>query len=484
MKLVKDYYLYVCIAIFALVLRLINLASPKAFIMDEAYYVPDSISLLKNGYEAKIASGLSKDQVLNKVLDNDYSFFDLSGYGATHPPLGKMMISIGMIFFGTSNPVGWRLASVIAGTVIVIATMALAYIVFRNKSISLIAGAMVAIDPMAIAMSKTAHLDIFLAMFAIVGFTFLAVYVKNRLDNISYPIFKSVWLFLGFVSLGLATAVKWSGLYFVFFGIIVFVGFNLYISLKHPKTINIIKLSIEVTLLGFVSLLVYLLSWIPWLFTIGKNINPIISLQSLLGKHVALYYANVNLTEKHNYNSNAFEWVLQAKPTLLYYKEVTDSSIISVSSLPNLLLWVGSIVALVVTVIFLVRRVINNKIVYIIFAAILAGWLPWMISYGRTIFQFYTVVFEPYLYILLAFVLYVAWIKVNMREKKINILRMFLLIFIFVSVVFSFRVYSGSVGIEESKSNGSYSIFTQWQHFTKDAHIYDINQMPEETIKQ
>lgn len=477
MSFVKNYYLFFCVIVFGFVLRIVNLSFPYNFQMDESYYVPDSVSVKENGYEVKWydfnekftpeeSSGLAQNIINGNAAPFSYDFF------ASHPPLGKMLISLGMFIFGTDSTFGWRFSSVVFGTLIIAVAMMLAYIVFKSKTVALIAGSLIAVDPMSIAMSRIAHLDIFVTFFVILSVLFVTFFVRSILEGKT----KNMHLFLAAVSLGLASAVKWSGVYyFVFFMAAVFV-FEIFYERKTNKIFSVL---IKYVTAGLIFISVYVSSWTLWIVSFGMKENTIFNAYGVLfQKHVNLLNSHSNLSPLHNYNSNAYEWFLQSRPTLLFFDKVDDSHVQFVSSMPNIIFWVLSIVAFVA---FIILTIVKKQVLWsVLIVAVAAGWVPWMIYFGRTVFQFYTIIFQPYLYIVLAFMLYTVFVSLN---NKFKIMKLFLMVVVMFGFIFSFIMYTGAVGLKVPKDNSSYAAFSLWQDFNEKYGLYDVSQSPQEEYK-
>src|SRR5262249_5539321 len=112
----KDLVLLLLIVILGGMVRVWRLDTPGSFIMDE-FYASDACH-----YFGGPSSVCFVDQELTRV----------------HPPLGKWLIGSGIAFLGF-RPVGWRIASVIAGTLTIFAVYLLA-----RKSLESTLGATIA----------------------------------------------------------------------------------------------------------------------------------------------------------------------------------------------------------------------------------------------------------------------------------------------------------------------------------------------------
>lgn len=160
------------------------------------------------------------------------------GYGlVVHPPLGKQLIALSEWMFGY-NPFGWRFASAIAGIICIILIIRVARRLTGSTLLGGIAGVLLICDGVSHVMARTALLDVFQEMFVLGAFATLLcdrAQVRKRLAAAAAglggaPGADTPWgIKLGFrwwrfatgVLLGCATAVKWSGIYWIaFFGVL------------------------------------------------------------------------------------------------------------------------------------------------------------------------------------------------------------------------------------------------------------------------
>ena len=145
-----------------------------------------------------------------------------------HPPLGKWLIAAGEQLFGM-NSFGWRFASLIFGTLLILVTIRLVRRVSSSTLIGGIAGLLLTFDGLEFVMSRTALLDIFLAFFLVAAVACLAAdrdWFRNRLAGSSRaPRAADLggrfgpaaglrpWRIAAGICFGLALGTKWNALY-------------------------------------------------------------------------------------------------------------------------------------------------------------------------------------------------------------------------------------------------------------------------------
>ncbi|MCS7136755.1 MAG: glycosyltransferase family 39 protein [Candidatus Caldarchaeum sp.] len=134
-------------------LRLYKIDVPNRLIGDEVYYVPAARSILGQN-----EAGVPQDIRMG------------------HPPLGKMMIALGIAHFG-DNPFGWRIPSAVAGTLMI----PIVYLVAKRlaggrqelKNMSYLASFAIGFETLSFYFARVARIDIFMMFFFLVGVYFL-----------------------------------------------------------------------------------------------------------------------------------------------------------------------------------------------------------------------------------------------------------------------------------------------------------------------
>ncbi|GHF19342.1 dolichyl-phosphate-mannose--protein mannosyltransferase [Pseudolysinimonas yzui] len=408
--------------------RLIGLGHPGSLVFDETYYVKDAYTLSQLGYEGSWPAD----------ANTAFNAGDPSGYlsGASfvaHPPVGKWIIAAGMALFGADDPFGWRVSVAIVGILLVVLTMGVAHLLFARPLLTVIAGGLLAIDGNAIVLSRVALLDTMLAFFALLGVLFVVLdrgFAKRRLaahvaargtTGWGPALFWRPWLLAASIAFGLATGVKWSGLYFLaIFGVYVVVGELLLrrqAGIEFWATGGILKQA-PVTFLLLVPLAaaVYLVSWTGWFVTDGGYHRHWVegggeawtgglawvptAFQNWWHYEAAVYTYHVGESSPHGYQSNPLTWLFLVRPTSMFYQGFSDGSVQTILDIANPLIWWAATAAAFWLVVRVVQRLRRREPVAteaLILTGIAAGYLPWLLYLHRTVFSFYTIAFEPYL---------------------------------------------------------------------------------------
>lgn len=466
--------------------RLWNLGSPRALVFDETFYVKDAWTLFNLGYEGRWPA--DADTLFNAGQVN--SFLAEPSF-VVHPPLGKWMIGLGMALVGPENPVGWRISTAIVGILAVILLMLIAKKLFKSNLLAVIAGFLFAIDGNAIVMSRVALLDNSVMFFTLLGFgailmdrDWAAVRLSawlERKDALGKSpswgpgLWWRPWLVAAGVALGAASAVKWNGLYFL----AAFAIYTLAVDAVARRragipfwfTAAVFKQGpITFLLMVPVAVATYFASWTGYFVTDNGYsrtfadqpgaawTGPLAwvphSLQSWWHFEAAVYQYNIHEMRPHSYQANPLTWLFMIRPTSMYYQASTagQNGCTSggygcgswITGVANPLIWWAAAAA----VFYLTYRLVRYREwkVGLILAGVAAGYLPWLLYINRTIFQFYTIAFEPYMILALVFVIGMilgkptdAWHK---RTRGIRTVAIYLGVVSLVSAFF-FPVWTG-----------------------------------------
>ncbi len=132
-------------------------------------------------------------------------------YEYTHPPLGKLMISIGIAIFDMT-PFGWRFSGTVIGILMVGSLYIMGKRLFGQTKYAILAASLLALDGMHFVQTRIATVDGFLVFFVILMYYFMYVYVEQLKDSkTAIQTLKPLFFSGLFFALGVAT--KWSVLY-------------------------------------------------------------------------------------------------------------------------------------------------------------------------------------------------------------------------------------------------------------------------------
>jgi dolichyl-phosphate-mannose--protein O-mannosyl transferase len=371
MRAIRERMNLIGILLFSSILRLWNLGSPKGFIFDEVYYVDGARDYLKYFVE----------------MDKSKAEF------IVHPPIGKWLIAFGIKVFG-DHEFGWRIAGAAIGVASVYLIYRAARTLFQSEFLALSAALLTSLDGLHLVMSRTALLDIFLMFFILLAFNFLLE--------------KRYWL-LG-ISLGLACATKWSALYYA----VAFIAVVIVQEIKRIKMFTENAPSLRKLITQRISQLVllpsalYIGSWSGWFFTKtgwdrNWSKNPFISLWHY---HIEMLNFHTGLTEAHSYSANPWSWLILGRPTSFFYNSPKcDAANCSqeILALGTPFIWWSATIALGVLIGYVVSQ--RDKRGALILLGVAAGYLPWFAFQQRTVFSFYSIVFEPFIILTLTYMI-------------------------------------------------------------------------------
>jgi dolichyl-phosphate-mannose-protein mannosyltransferase len=477
----------VLVLLIAVGTRLWNLGTPHVLVFDETFYVKDAWTLWNNGYESTWLADADKAfNAGNTVL------YTQTGSFVVHPELGKWLIALGMGAFGANNAFGWRIAVAIAGILIVALIMLVAKRLTGSMALATIAGFLIAIDGHAIVLSRVGLLDNFVTLFSLLGFLFIVIDRQRNLPRLlawvnarrhARPDNPATWgptlwarpyLLLAGLSFGLAISIKWSGLYFLAaFAVYVVVMDALdrrRVGLPFWFTASVLKQAPATFLLMVpIAAVTYLSSWTSWILTSGGYDRQLIAenpslrwtgifswapdwFQSLWAYHVSAYNFHVSLTVPHSYQANPLTWLFMTRPTSMFYVGdklgengcTFDSCASAITALANPLIWWGGTAA----VLYMVYRLFRFREwqVGIILMGMVAGYLPWLMYLNRTIFQFYGIVYEPYMVLALTFVFGIWLGKASDDPERRRTGRRWVIVFLVLASllsIFFFPLWTG-----------------------------------------
>ena len=420
----------------AFALRLVGLGYPNKLVFDETYYAKDAYSLLQHGYERSWPAGADA-QVTSGTPDvmlESPSFI-------VHPPVGKWLIAGGEQLFGM-NSFGWRFASLVFGTLLVVVTIRLVRRVSRSTLVGGIAGLLLTFDGLAFVMSRVALLDVFLAFFVVAAVACLAAdrdWMRDRLaDHLQdrgLPdlggrygplLLVRPWRIAAGICFGLALGSKWNALYllaaFALLSLAWDVGARRLAGAGWRASTAVLRDGAPAFVsLVVVSALVHTASWAGWLATsggydrqwgaqhpdalstrlLGDGLASLLQYQrDIYGFHTGSFINSAT----HSYRADPAGWLVVARPIGIdAVNGITpgtdgclgpDNCIRVISGIGTPVLWWAAVFALGAAVLFWVGG--RDWRFGIPVVGVLSAWLPWFSHDTRPLFFFYAIAIIPF----------------------------------------------------------------------------------------
>lgn len=391
-------------------------------LFDEKYYTVQAAEMIRTG-------GVDDNQAFGVIV---------------HPPLGKQIIALGELLFGYT-PLGWRFASAVAGTLCILLIVRVVRRMTRSTLLGGLAGVLLICDGVSQVMSHTALLDTIQAPLVLGAFACLVAdrdQVRRRFavatDDGSMlhftggvPLGARWWRFGCGLLLGLATAVKWNGAYwiigFAILALVWSVTARRHYGVRYPVS-GMMRRDFLPTLwsLGVVPVITYLGSYWAWFASetgwdrhatdsgdgIVGALKSFVTMTLLMLKTTAGIVTPTDPASRHPWESKPWAWPLSARPVLYYLAggEGTTGCGEGRTDCVQRILLVGTPMLWWVSL-FVLAWVLWKSFARLDwrYAAVLvgygAGYLPWFTIFDRQMYFFYVTPLAPMLVIGITLVL-------------------------------------------------------------------------------
>lgn len=289
-------------------------------------------------------------------------------YETTHPPLGKLIIALGILCFGM-DPFGWRILGVLAATAMIPIMFLFGKRMFGSSVAGFFAAFLLTFEFMHFSLARLATGEIYILLFSLLMFYFAFDYFARREEEGGGSGEKkgtSTSLFISIIFFGLCFAVKWTAV----FGLVAILILLLVSNLRNSKPIfSDFKIILAAL---FVSAAIYIATYIPYMFSggghgllaihrfplylqytseymSGGNVSivppiPLTVFDLQLGMFV--YHAGIEAT--HPFSSSWWSWPLMLKPLWMYFNSLDGTAMVStIVLMGNPAIWWGSILALI-----------------------------------------------------------------------------------------------------------------------------------------
>lgn len=278
----------------------IRLTVPSAPFFDEVHYLPAAREFLQIGEEGGARY-----------------------FNPEHPLLGKELIALGMYLLG-DNPLGWRLPSLIAGTIAVGASMRAMWHASAERLATITFGVLLVTGFPLFIHARIAMLDIFMV-------AFLALAAWQFAAAIHEPERGRRRLALTGVALGLAMGAKWSAALvtmipgLTFFAARLSAGRRRLVTSQRGIPVPGVSLAEAFVWLGIVPLAVYALTFVPGYWLEAPLRPSPLSRQGFFGLHENMLALQNQVLTPHAYQSAWVQWITNTRG-IWYLYEFTDNA--------------------------------------------------------------------------------------------------------------------------------------------------------------
>jgi len=310
--------------------------SDPASLVDEQDTVPDRPGYLNSMYFDEIYHARTGYEHANS----------LHTYETTHPPLGKVFMSLSIDLFGMT-PFAWRFAGALTGVLMIPAIYLLAMQLMHSTKWAALCALLMSADCMHFTQTRIATIDSFPVLFMMLMFLFMARYMQmsfyhQRLRDTFVP------LALSGLFMGMAIASKWIGCYgAVGLAVLFFFRFftlwrqSVYAKAHQGEDHAFVRAANSFAANGaktiaacfvffvFVPIIIYCLSYIPYLSAYGEVKWNLRTLERIWDAQVLMFDYHANLVAEHYFASPWYEWPLIIKPMWFYNADYAGAGMAS-----------------------------------------------------------------------------------------------------------------------------------------------------------
>ena len=343
------------------------LASDTTALIDEQELVPAYQTYLNSTYFDEIYHARTAFENINGVYP----------YEISHPPLGKLIIAIGIELFGMT-PFGWRFSGALFGVLMLPVLYAFLKKMFGGTAVPACGTAIFAFDFMHFTQTRIATIDTYGVFFIILMYLFMYLYINGG---------RLRYLALSGLCFGLGAASKWTCIYAG--GGLALIWLIHWIRSFDAKTF-LKSCLFCIVFFVLVPCAIYYVSYFPYAQALGmhgpgmffkKEYADIVlnNQQFMLSYHSGVH-------SEHPYSSRWYQWLIDERPILYYLQYYNDGTRSSFGAFLNpVLCWAGLASVIFCAYLALKHR---DRVSEFIVIGYLAQLLPWVFI-GRTTFEYH-----------------------------------------------------------------------------------------------
>ena len=367
-----------------------DLKTDAAALLDEQDTVPEIPSYFNSTYFDEIYHARTAYELLH----------GLSIYEWTHPPLGKVLMMVGIQIFGMT-PFGWRFMGALMGVLMLPLMYLLVKQLTKSSKLSLIAMLLLSLDSMHFTQTRIATIDSYAVFWIMLMYLFMIRYLQMDWQQVP---FKKTLIPLGLcgITMGVACATKWICCYAAV-GLAVLFVWKAIAEFVSARRHNVgfakrFLITVAFCLVFFVVLpvLIYLLSYYWQLRCEGvvtiwdmfkqSSVKRVIQLQ----KSMFDYHAGLS-GDTHYFRSPWYQWPIIYWPMWYFSGSsyLPDGMISSISCMGNPAVWWTGLAALIFILIAAAWRRKTPRTWLTVLIGFAAQFLPWVLVPRSTFIYHY-----------------------------------------------------------------------------------------------
>ena len=331
---------------------------------------------------------------------------NLNPYEITHPPLGKLIIALGIRLFGMT-PFGYRAMGTLFGVLMLIPCYVLLKHMFGKTKVAACGTTVFAFEFMHFTQTRIATIDSYGVFFVLTGFLFMYRWITAPYEAGLGKTWKD--LFLCGLFFGLGCAAKWTVLYG---GVGLALLWLLRVVLKYREKglggyggelLGTVGLS--VLFFVIIPAAIYCVSYLPYGFARGMTFPDLLFsgdyYKMVWENQVYMLTYHSGVDQFHPYSSRWYEWIFDLRPILYYLNYTAETKYAFGSFNSPFVSWAGLAALFAMIPAFCKRR---NPAAVVIWVGYLCQLLPWVFI-SRTTFAYHYFGCSVFLVLAICFIL-------------------------------------------------------------------------------
>lgn len=407
-----------------------------AALFDEQSLIPAESSFMNSTYFDEIYHARTAYENIKGVYP----------YEISHPPLGKLILSLGIRMFGMT-PFGWRFMGTLFGVLMLPVLYLLLKSLFGDTSVAFCGSVVFAFDFMHFVQTRIATIDTYAVFFILLMYLFMWRWVTgHRLRD----------LFFSGLFFGIGAASKWTCIY-AGGGLAVLWLIDWIARRREADFWPDLGRNICACILFFIIIPcgIYYVSY--WPYGTSRGMSGLSMLLSrdyakiVLDNQAYMFNYHSKLVATHPYSSRWYQWLVDGRPILYYLKYYDDGTRTAIGAfLSPLLCWGGLFAMIAAGILAFKKR--DGRAAFIL-VGYLAQLLPW-VSISRLTFEYHY--FPSAVFLLLA----LCYVWTQTKEAGLPGWKKSMTVFTVLSVALFALFYPVLAGVRIPGWYGTYLL--QW----------------------